>query len=67
MKSARARHVMGLTALIVLAESLAGNILLPFVVFMVRSFRQTREESMGFWCGVLSTLYGYIHADETHR
>jgi hypothetical protein len=41
-------------AFVVVAEPLAASILLPFVVFMVRSFNQVDERSVGLWCGIIS-------------
>lgn len=61
------RRTLGLTALVVIAESLAGTILLPFVVFMVRTFPNVGEGAVGFWCGVISTPFQltYMYAEES--
>jgi hypothetical protein len=48
------RRTVFFTGLIVLAEPLAGTMLLSFVAFMVREFPTVDEDRVAFWCGVLS-------------
>lgn len=41
---------------VVIAEPLSATILLPFVYFMIRDFNTVKEQSVGFWAGLISML-----------
>ena len=52
------RRTFALIALVVVTEPLSATILLPFVYFMVREFKEVDDLHVGLWCGIISRPTG---------